>query len=105
MCVSEEEGRESKSPETVMILLAGCPRCLMYVMLPEKLRPQVQEHGPRRLPMQQRWCRNWQVEEELVPAERIPSKAPFCMKNESGLINVFAAKSEVKEWKIKIHPS
>ncbi|KAG6475427.1 protein GL2-INTERACTING REPRESSOR 1-like [Zingiber officinale] len=38
-CVSSEEG-ESKSPEATAssppMMLAGCPHCLMYVMLSEK---------------------------------------------------------------------
>ncbi|OAY63992.1 hypothetical protein ACMD2_03963 [Ananas comosus] len=39
-CVSSEEGgggglRWSNSPEATSMVLAGCPRCLMYVMLSE----------------------------------------------------------------------
>ncbi|PNX88389.1 hypothetical protein L195_g044492, partial [Trifolium pratense] len=32
-CVSSENG--SNSPEAISMLLVGCPRCLMYVMLSE----------------------------------------------------------------------
>ncbi|KAA0025228.1 hypothetical protein IC582_018746 [Cucumis melo] len=36
-CVSsEEEMRYSNSPETTSMMLVGCPRCLMYVMLSEE---------------------------------------------------------------------
>ncbi|KAK1263420.1 hypothetical protein QJS04_geneDACA008551 [Acorus gramineus] len=35
-CVSSEtEQRDSNSPEATSMVLAGCPRCLMYVMLSE----------------------------------------------------------------------
>ncbi|KAI3688047.1 hypothetical protein L1987_81753 [Smallanthus sonchifolius] len=41
-CVSLEQGQDetaelrySSSPETTSMMLAGCPRCLMYVMLAE----------------------------------------------------------------------
>ncbi|KAI3822710.1 hypothetical protein L1987_10307 [Smallanthus sonchifolius] len=42
-CVSLEQGQDetpelrySSSPETTSMMLAGCPRCLMYVMLAEE---------------------------------------------------------------------
>ncbi|XP_076946066.1 protein GL2-INTERACTING REPRESSOR 1-like, partial [Bidens hawaiensis] len=36
-CVSSEaELRYSSSPETTSMMLVGCPRCLMYVMLAEE---------------------------------------------------------------------
>ncbi|XP_022133057.1 uncharacterized protein LOC111005745 [Momordica charantia] len=38
-CVSSEEGaaaRYSNSPEATSMMLVGCPRCLMYVMLAEE---------------------------------------------------------------------
>ncbi|KAK9727040.1 hypothetical protein RND81_05G254200 [Saponaria officinalis] len=34
-CVSSEDNlKYSSSPETTSMVLAGCPRCLMYVMVP-----------------------------------------------------------------------
>ncbi|KAK1410970.1 hypothetical protein QVD17_37513 [Tagetes erecta] len=36
-CVSSETGlRYSSSPEATSMMLVGCPRCLMYVMLAEE---------------------------------------------------------------------
>lgn len=36
-CVSsEEDGKYSSSPEAASMVLVGCPRCLMYVMLSEE---------------------------------------------------------------------
>ncbi|KAI5674415.1 hypothetical protein M9H77_14779 [Catharanthus roseus] len=40
-CVSSELNQEenysfSNSPEATSMIVAGCPRCLMYIMLPEK---------------------------------------------------------------------
>ncbi|KAL0410165.1 UNVERIFIED_CONTAM: protein salt-induced and EIN3/EIL1-dependent 1 [Sesamum latifolium] len=35
-CVSSELQDESRSPEATSMMLVGCPRCLMYVMLAEE---------------------------------------------------------------------
>ncbi|CAD5178709.1 unnamed protein product [Musa acuminata subsp. malaccensis] len=35
-CVSSEGEQKLGSPEATSMVLAGCPRCLMYVMLSEK---------------------------------------------------------------------
>ncbi|KAL3532138.1 hypothetical protein ACH5RR_005659 [Cinchona calisaya] len=40
-CVSSEVNQEdtyifSNSPDSTAMIVAGCPRCLMYIMLPEK---------------------------------------------------------------------
>ncbi|KAL8255708.1 hypothetical protein R6Q59_030775 [Mikania micrantha] len=34
--VQDDQTRYSSSPETSSMMLAGCPRCLMYVMLAEE---------------------------------------------------------------------
>ncbi|KAK4419435.1 protein salt-induced and EIN3/EIL1-dependent 1 [Sesamum alatum] len=35
-CVSSEQDESSTSPEATSMMLVGCPRCLMYVMLAEE---------------------------------------------------------------------
>ena len=35
-CVSSEGEQKSNSPEATSMVLAGCPHCLMYVMLSKK---------------------------------------------------------------------
>ncbi|KAJ8459734.1 hypothetical protein OPV22_032660 [Ensete ventricosum] len=35
-CVSSEGEQKSNSPEAISMVLAGCPHCLMYVMLSNK---------------------------------------------------------------------
>ncbi|KAE9585361.1 hypothetical protein Lal_00017799 [Lupinus albus] len=35
-CVSSDDNRYSNSPEATSIVLVGCPRCLMYVMLSQE---------------------------------------------------------------------